>query len=161
MRRTALLWLASLLVVGACAPHPGGMVEETDVSLFRGVKLLPKGGIDWSEASFGVSGKPPTLSFFNTMDGGGMPCWLEIVAVGPDEVKPGVTAELAIPDPPGKWSVLFDNDPAGHWSIARDTIGGDSNRASGKIAAAVFAKMAKEGTAEVRNGTSDDCAPPG
>lgn len=178
----ALLTLLSTAVLASCAqlppaaqPQPQQPQETADAvfyptSLYRGLRVLPGtvNQIDWSRASFGVSGNPSTLSLFNNMaNPAAFPCWLRITVDVPGNPPPAplVIGDLTIPNPPpgganpGPWPVFFDNVPPGHWSIARATIGGASNNQASDRAAAVFSAMAHAllPTAIVRDGSAVGC----
>ncbi|MDR7297542.1 hypothetical protein J2X16_002891 [Pelomonas aquatica] len=178
----ALLTLLSTMVLASCAqlpptptPQPQQPRKTADVAwypthLYRGLRVVAGtvNQIDWSRASFGVSGNPATLSLFNNMaHAAAFPCWLRISVDVPGNPPPPplVVGDLTIPNPPpgganaGPWPVVFDNVPPGHWSIARATIGGASNNAASDRAAAVFTAMAHAPlpTALVRDGSAVGC----
>lgn len=179
MNKSMLLSL-SMGLLAACAqlpPAPPPPPDEPEVGvafpypLYRGVRVVAGTGnqIDWSAASFGVSGPAPNLSLFNNMNNPLLfPCWLRISVDVPGNAPPpvpGAIADLTIPNPPpgganaGPWPVFFDNNPLGHWSIAKATIGGVSNANSSARAAAVFNAMAHSRlpTAIVRDGSAQGC----
>jgi len=182
-RLSSLVLSLSMALLAACAqlppqsqsqPQPGPDVPEGvayPYLLYRGLRVVAgtANQIDWSAASFGVSGNPaPTLSLFNNKNNPAFACWLEISVDVPGNMGPppvNVIADLTIPNPPpgganpGPWPVFFDNVPAGHWSIARATIGGASNANASARAAAVFSAMAhaRLPTARVRDGSAQGC----
>lgn len=168
---------AFALMVGGCAAVPssgrpqGSNTGTTDpddftVQLFRGVRVVAgtTNQIDWSGASFGVSGAPPTLSLFDSMAPvDRFPCWVSFQVDYPGVPPPVVNgvATVDVPAPgnwnPGPWNVVFDNNPPGHWSISRVTIGGTSNnQASGMAAGAIHGKVLA-GTATIHDGSAVGC----
>ncbi|MDH5798945.1 MAG: hypothetical protein OEZ19_10290 [Paracoccaceae bacterium] len=69
MRKYFLFLIVSGFLT-ACADGavPPLFQEEQEVAIYRGLRIKDGNGIDWSKTSFGVSGKPPTLSFFDTRE---------------------------------------------------------------------------------------------
>lgn len=138
------------------------------VTIWRGVKVLAGGNhIDWTKNSFGVSGNPATLSFFDAQ-GVGQQCWLRVTAQAPDTpVLPGggglVTVTVPAPPPvigPSPWPATFDNDPPGHWSITKQTITNGanvSNAAASTYAGAVFRASTVVGQVGIVDGTVVGC----
>lgn len=181
-RRTLVLGVSLSLLLGCAQPPrapvtapPSAPAEAplATVSLYRGLKLDANGRIDWSAASFGVSGFPATLSLFDSParfpNPARIDCWLkfEVVLPGPLPPRPQSTAVLRIPAladapaaaQPGPWTVVFDGDPPGHWSIAAAQIGsGMKNAAASRWSAQVFAAMRESRSAELVDGAAADCA---
>jgi len=162
------------------AAAPKAAADGHVVSLYRGVRLLPGSytTVDWGMASFGVSGRVPSLTLFDSANMSNYPpgfapaCWVQISVTlpGPTPFPPpvGSSAALAIPAPPvqgaqpGPWAVLFDNNPVGHWSIGKDQIVGTgpvSNRQASIVAGQTFRQLVQGGQASVIPGTSPTCQP--
>jgi hypothetical protein len=168
--------LIGLLCAGlaGCSTHQARPVPPApqvagQVTIWRGVNVLPgTTNIDWSNASFGVSGQPvPTLSFFDAQ-GAGRACWLAVTVdapVVPVPVGQGGNVTLTIPPAPAgigasPWAAVFDNNPAGHWSIAKPTITGGaavSNAVAGTMAGATFRASAAAGQVVIADGTVQGC----
>lgn len=119
------------------------------------------GIVVWTAANFGVSGNPPTLSFFHYADDGAarlaMPdaqCFVKVDLPGVNNPQPGdqsTVGNAAIPvngapidqPRPFPWVIVFDNNPAGHWSIARAEITNvATNAAASRVSAAGFQSLA-------------------
>lgn len=154
-----------------CASHrtgPEGPMVAGQVTIWRGVKVIAQTThIDWSNASFGVSGQPPTLSFFNAQ-GNNQQCWLRVTVDAPEVPVPvgqGGTITMTIPNQPpnigaSPWAAVFDNNPAGHWSIAKATITGGanvSNAVAGTMAGAAFQASTAAGQVAIVDGTVQNC----
>lgn len=175
MIRNALALVLPFAVLAACATpqaaapvgSPGAPMVAGTVNIYRGVNVLPNStNIDWSNASFGVSGQPvPTLSLFDNT-GGLRPCWLRITVDAPSvPVVPGQGGTVTLTTNgvptagPSPWAVVFDNEPAGHWSIAKPVIlpGGGSNASAGTVAGQVFRDSAQAGQVAILDGTVQGC----
>lgn len=165
--RAAAWLLAAAAIAGATAP----VAAQTPVTLYRGVQAdANTGQVLWTGASFGVSGTPPTLSFFDNQAllPGTPQCVLSFTVTGSNPVGPGSTGNLAVPMPPATrspWVVAFDQPPAGHWSIAKTAMYPapppplPSNNQASAHAAAVFRAMALAGTVTISNGSVLNCHP--
>ena len=181
IRKTLRLALPLALLVGcssdrAYAPRrvPGGPMVAGQVFIYRGVNVLPgTTNIDWSRASFGVSGNPvATLSLFDAHDNS-RPCWLRVTVDAPQvPVPPGQGGTVAVtlpppppaPPPPGAspWAAVFDNNPPGHWSITKATIAGGveiSNNVAGTWAGSVFRASTAAGQVTILDGSTVGCQP--
>jgi len=180
MRKTLWLALPLALLAGCATPEAaspradavGEPLVAGTVFIYRGVNVLPNStNIDWSNASFGVSGNPtPTLSFFNAM-AGNRPCWLRVTVDAPNvPVVPGQGGDITVtipppppaPPPPGPspWAAVFDDNPPGHWSITKATITGGanvSNAVAGTWAGRVFQASTAAGQVAILDGTVQGC----
>jgi hypothetical protein len=171
VRNTLRTFLLCTALLG-CTPQrerPSTPMVAGTATIWRGVKVIANtANIDWSNASFGVSGQPvPTLSFFDAK-GNNQQCWLRVtVDAAQVPVLPGQggTVTLIIPNQPqnigpSPWAATFDNNPLGHWSIAKPTITTNaqaSNAAAGTIAGAVFQASIGAGHVTIEDGTVQHC----
>ncbi len=183
MTKRLVLLLLSVALLASCAqqstlrPPPQQKTSSVTlytVQLYRALRVTAAPGgntVDWTDASFRVSGNPGTLSLSDRIVGAAItsPCWLRIdvdlPGVGP--AAPNDVGDLTIPAPPpvganaGPWQVLYDDVPPGygHWSIARATIGGTSNNTATPLVTAVLSAMAHAPvpTATVVDGTVVGC----
>ena len=136
------------------------------VYIYRGMPADPQTGkIDWSQASFGISGG--TLSFFDAHDAT-RPCWLKIKVDAPNvPVQAGAGGTIAVQIPAAgiqqplaasPWPAVFDNNPLGHWSIAKVTLG--PSNAKAQINASLTFKNTADldaATVGVVNGALQNC----
>lgn len=170
----------SILAVLLAASSGLGMVSPAYAySVYRSVTADAGGVVIWTAANFGVSGAPPTLSFFYFLDDNaaraGLPaaqCFVKVdlgALVGP---VPGTqipigngivfNANPADNPRPLPWNMNFDNVPPGHWSMAKTEIQNptSSNAAASRVAAAAFQALATTGGSGVTviNGQLANCA---
>lgn len=152
-----------LLAVMLTAFAALGLVNPAHAyDVYRSVLADAGGAVVWAAANFGVSGAPPTLSFFHFADDNaarqGLPaaqCFVKVdlantganPLVGAQDTVGNVGIPVggaAIDQPqPFPWAITFDNNPAGHWSIDRaqiSTVG--TNAAASRVAASGFHNLA-------------------
>jgi hypothetical protein len=150
--------------------------------VYRSVAANPgTGAVTWTVANFGVSGHPPTLSFFHFANDGAAQqrfpaaqCFVKVNLANtapnplPNAQDTVGNAAIAIvganpvdQPQPFPWTIVFDNNPAGHWSIARAEMSAlGPNAPAGRVAAAGFHTLAVHaGGAGVTviNGTLGHC----
>ncbi len=155
LRNRILSMSVAALAFGAVSPAYA-------YSVYRSVTANPATGVViWNKDNFGVSGNPPTLSFFyfETDDAAraGLPnaqCFVKVDLPDADAPEPGAEADVGNADipvnaqpgdlpKPFPWVITFDNDPAGHWSIARSQItDATTNAAASRVAASGFQSLA-------------------
>ncbi|ACM28892.1 hypothetical protein G6L94_20125 [Agrobacterium rhizogenes] len=150
-------------------------------SVYRSVNANPGTGVvDWTLASFGVSGTPPTLSFFHNPNDDAArtatpaaQCFVKVYLgelIGPLVGTQVPVGNAGIPTPvspnpldhprPFPWNITFDSIQPGHWSIARAQIVDDTtNAAASRVAAAGFRILATRAGSGVTviNGTLGNC----
>ncbi|MGV1760124.1 hypothetical protein ACQZ6F_30140 [Rhizobium sp. A22-96] len=154
----------SVLVMILAVPGALGAVNPAYAySVYRAVTADARSGVViWYAANFGVSGNPPSLTFFHfpnddaaraaipnaqclvKMDLGNL--------VAPVVGKHVPVGNAAIPvnaspsDNPRAfpWSMTFNNNPPGHWSVAKTEIQNppSTNAAASRVAAAGFQSLA-------------------
>jgi hypothetical protein len=149
--------VTALVALGAISPAYA-------YSVYRSVTADQHGVVIWQQVNFGVSGQPPTLSFFyypnDVAARTAMPnaqCFVKVdlgnlvnpmvgtqVPVGNANIPVGANPN---DNPrPFPWNITFDNMPPGHWSIAKGQIvlnpGVTSNAAASRVAAAGFRSLA-------------------
>ncbi len=151
----------------------GAVNSAQAYDVYHGVNAN-NGAVIWTNASFGVSGLNPNLSFYH-FDGdnearhdpkvGAFACIVKVVL--PDGQAAGDTHALGdgntdiIATFRGRfpWVMTFDDAPPGHWSIVKSEIMDVSNATAGTVSAIGFKTLA--GTANsgvtVINGTSQNC----
>ena len=169
-----------LLSIGVVALALGAVSPAYAYSVYRSVTANAGTGIVvWTKDNFGVSGTPPTLSFFyyasDAAAAAGLPaaqCFVKVYLPGVDAPAPGDEANVGNADvtfnaneddkpKPFPWIIKFDNTPAGHWSIAKDQItSAASNAAASRVAASGFQALATTAGSNVTviNGTLLNCA---
>ncbi|MBD8687012.1 MULTISPECIES: hypothetical protein [unclassified Rhizobium] len=167
-----------LLSISVVALALGAVSPAYAYSVYRSVTAnAATGVVVWTRDNFGVSGNPPTLSFFyfdNDDDArAGLPaaqCFVK-VDLPDDAPAPGDEANVGNADikfyiddifkpKPFPWVITFDNDPPGHWSIARSQItDATTNAAASRVAAAGFQSLATTANSGVTviNGTLENC----
>lgn len=149
-------------------------------SVYRSVTADATGAVSWVAANFGVSGNPPTLSFFyfaSDVDARqGLPnaqCFVKVDLVNTNNPQPNdhdnvgyanipVGGNVVDQPRPFPWTITFDNNPAGHWSIARpDVTAVATNAAASRVSAAGFNSLATSDNAGVSviNGSLVNCVP--
>ncbi|KAA1184684.1 hypothetical protein FP026_04740 [Rhizobium tropici] len=149
-------------------------------SIYRSVTADAATGIVvWTAVNFGVSGNPPTLSFYYYPNDAaallampGAQCFVKVDLGNLVNPPPGTqipigngiqfNANAADNPRPFPWNVVFDNVQPGHWSIAKTEIQNptSSNNAASRVAAVAFqalATTAGSGTTVV-NGQLTNCA---
>ncbi|ANP91674.1 MULTISPECIES: hypothetical protein [Rhizobium/Agrobacterium group] len=161
-----------LVSLGAISPaHAYSVYRRVTADAMTGIVV-------WTAANFGVSGNPPTLSFFYYPDDGAAraamqeaQCFVKVdlgdlinpqegaqAAVGNADIP--VNAAPADQPRPFPWMIGFDNNPPGHWSIARPQItNAVTNAAASRVAAAGFRSLATTDNSGVTviNGTLLNC----
>jgi len=150
-------------------------------SVYRSVTAnAVTGVVAWGPANFGVSGTPPTLSFFyfasDMAARTGLPaaqCFVKVDLANTNNPQPndhdtvgnvGIAFVAAPADQPQPfpWTIVFDNNPPGHWSIARPQISTTgTNAAASRVASIGFNALATTGGSGVTivNGTLGNCGP--
>jgi hypothetical protein len=170
--RVLAAMLTVLVSLGAISPaHAYSVYRRVAADAVTGIVV-------WTAANFGVSGDPPTLSFFYYQDDNAaraaMPaaqCFVKVdlgdlvdpqpgdqAAVGDADIP--VNANPADQPRPFPWMIEFDNNPPGHWSIARPEItNAVTNAAASRVAAAGFQSLATTVNSGVTviNGTLPNC----
>lgn len=158
-------------------------------SVYRGVQAnAVTGAVTWTNVSFGVSGNPPSLSFFYFPNDiaataaanapgnpgiSGAQCLVRVDLPATVAPVPGATdnvgnagiavggAPLDQPQP-FPWVITFNNIPPGHWEILRPQIStAGTNAAASRVAASGFHNLAIAPVAGafVINGTLGNCQP--
>lgn len=181
MRTSRLRFRHHLAVVFAALAALGLASPAMAYSVYRSVAAdAVTGAVTWNAANFGVSGNPPTLSFFyfasDVAAQAGLPaaqCFVKVDLPNTVAPVPGnhdqvgnagipVGANPADQPLPFPWQIVFDNNPAGHWSIPKAQITtAPANNAASRVAAAGFHSLATTGGSGVTivNGTLGNCGP--
>ncbi|MCI9865039.1 hypothetical protein RHIZ_03665 [Rhizobium skierniewicense] len=168
-----------LLSIGVVALALGAFSPAHAYPVYRSVTAnAATGVVVWTKDNFGVSGTPPTLSFFHYDNDAaardGLPlaqCFVKVDLPDGDPPKPGDAANVGNADipvnaseadkpKPFPWVITFDNDPPGHWSIARSQItDATTNAAASRVAASGFQSLATTAGSKVTviNGTLENC----
>lgn len=173
LRKCIFSMCIALVVLGATGPaHAYSVYRKVTADAVTGVVV-------WTAANFGVSGAPPTLSFFYYANDGAarvaMPdaqCFVKVDLPGIENPQPNDASTVgnadipvngAVGDQPRPfpWTIVFDNNPAGHWSIAKPQItDAVTNAAASRVSAAGFQSLATTAGSGVVviNGTLHNCA---
>ncbi|MGV1752409.1 hypothetical protein [Agrobacterium sp. CG674] len=168
-----------LLSISVVALALGAVSPAYAYSVYRSVTAnAATGVVVWTKDNFGVSGTPPTLSFFHYDNAAaaraGLPlaqCFVKVDLPDVDAPEPGAEANVGNADipvnaseadkpKPFPWVITFDNDPPGHWSIARSQItDATTNAAASRVAASGFQSLATTAGSNVTviNGTLENC----
>ena len=168
--------LASFTTIGL-ANH----AQAYDV--YHTVHAAANGAVDWSLASFGVSGVNPNLSFFYAASDveaqqllPRYECFVKVhlantVAHPPQNAQDFVgDVSVAIGGPnnplPFPWRIVFDNVPPGHWNIGKGEMVNmvpqppPSNNTASRVAALGFHNLAFNANnfgVTVINGSQQNC----
>lgn len=181
MKTSRLRFRHRLAIALAAFAALGSVSPAMAYSVYRAVNAdATTGVVAWNAANFGVSGNPPTLSFFyfasDTAAQAGMAtaqCFVKVdlpntnAPVQGDHDNVGNAAIHFVANPADQpqafpWQIDFDNVPPGHWSIPKAQItAAAANNAASRVAAAGFHSLATTDGSGVTivNGTSGNCGP--